>query len=433
MRRGKARGKRTVVGRGAAPVPAPGRCERMRGRSRRAACRAAGCALLAVGLLAQVGCGTVWVNKRVDPLVHWSEQRVLRERVLGSARIRTEAHADGLGWTVEVWEPVERVTAGVGQRRITGRPYRVMPVISWLVAAMGCGLLVPAGAIGVPLYVLFGGAAVVTRDYVPALLDGCVYPLIGLLPREPGRFTDTTEWEPVEGSEHREEAARPVTEAEVGVRAAGLPWIRYPVEPDGRRSVRIERVPLGVEDRVEAVELGVWVRGAERRTWTEPIGAAAWARVANEPRVPREAWPARVAVGVWGWEGLPAAVRERSERRLVEEVARVVHPRGGRVLWLSSLARPVLDAERRRQYAGGVDEREQVSLGREAGATILVRPVARPAGGLWQVGVDVLAVETGAVWTAVSWEVPERALAAAAEAVNARVVRVLAQAPAQDR
>lgn len=396
---------------------------------------AAGSVLLAGSLLVQAGCGTVWIDKRVDPSVHWRERRVLRERATDEPQIRTEAHADGLGWTVEVWEPVERVIAGVGERRITGLPYRVMPIVSWIVAGMGCSVLLPAGAVGVPLYAVIGKSSFFTEDYQPALLNGCVYPLIGLLPRKPGRrLAYETEWEPVVAEEERETAHRPVAEAEVGVRVPGGPWIRYPVEPDGRRSVRIEHVPLAIERAgVEAVDLGVWARGEEMRTWTEPVSAAARARLAEEPRVPREAWPARVTVGVGGWEGLPAAVRERSERRLVEDLARVVHPRGGRVRWLSSLAQPALDAERRRQYAGGVDEREQVSLGREAGATILVRPVARPAGGLWQVGCDVFAVETGTVWTAVSWQVPESALGAAVEAVTARVSRVLAQMPAPER
>jgi hypothetical protein len=379
--------------------------------------------------LAHVGC-TVWIGKR-DLHVQWDERRVVEERVIGEARASAVAHADGLGWTVDVQEPVEQVLARTGKRWFTAHRFYVAPGLSWGVAALGCGVGIPMGVPVLALNALVGRWDMFTERYVPeVLVGGCAYPLIGLVPG--GRNLKT--WEAVEDPEHREEAWRPVSEAEVGVRLAGRPWIRYPVEPDGQRSVRVEHVPLAVEGAgVEAVELGVWVRGAVLRTWTETVSEAARKRLAEEPRVPREAWPARLTVGVWGWEGLPGAVRERGERRLVEEITRVVHPRGGQVLWLSSLARPVLDAERRRQYEGGVAEREQVAVGREAGATILVRPVARRAGTLWQVGVDVLAVESGTVWTAVSWEVPEAALASAVEAGIARVARLLAHAPARDK
>ncbi len=375
--------------------------------------------------LAQLGC-TVWIGKH-DIHVQWDERRVVEERIIGEARASAVAHADGLGWTVDVREPVEQVLARTGKRAFTAHRFYVAPGLSWGVAALGCGVGIPMGVPVLALNALVGRWDMFTERYVPeVLIGGCVYPLIGLVPG--GR--NVKAWERIEDPEHREEAWRPVSEAEVGIRLAGRPWIRYPVEPDGQRSVRVEHVPLAAEGAgVEAVELGVWVRGVLSRTWTERVSEAARTRLAEEPRVPREAWPARLTVGVWGWEGLPGAVRERSERRLVEAITRVVHPRGGQVLWLSSLARPVLEAERRRQYEGGVAEQEQVAVGREAGATILVRPVARRAGGLWQVGVDVWAVEAGTVWTAVSWEVPEAALASAAEAVRARVVRLLAQAP----
>ncbi|WP_447859674.1 hypothetical protein [Nitrospira calida] len=254
--------------------------------------------------LAHVGC-TVWIGKR-DLHVQWDERRVVEERVIGEARASAVAHADGLGWTVDVQEPVEQVLARTGKRWFTAHRFYVAPGLSWGVAALGCGVGIPMGVPVLALNALVGRWDMFTERYVPeVLVGGCAYPLIGLVPG--GRNLKT--WEAVEDPEHREEAWRPVSEAEVGVRLAGRPWIRYPVEPDGQRSVRVEHVPLAVEGAgVEAVELGVWVRGAVLRTWTETVSEAARKRLAEEPRVPREAWPARLTVGVWGWEGLPGAV-----------------------------------------------------------------------------------------------------------------------------
>lgn len=252
--------------------------------------------------------------------------------------------------------------------------------------------------------------------------------MIGLIPDL--HWNNDTGSEPIAETDHSERGWRPVSQAEVGIRRAGEQWIRSALDEAGRASLRVDRLPLGtIPSEPTPVELGLWVRDKQIAEWAERIDPVAWQRLKDEPTIPPERWPKRVIVGLLPWQGLPDASRERWERRFLEELTRATLIRGGQLVPLLPAARQAVEFELTRQYSGNVADETQVSLGRRAGATLLVRPSAKTNGAMTLVGADVLVVETGEILASVGWEVPNEAVESALEAVVARVGRTVTQAP----
>lgn len=225
-------------------------------------------------------------------------------------------------------------------------------------------------------------------------------------------------------------------QAEVGIRLPGQEWWRFPVEPDGRKSLRLDRLPFDRDLPLDGqVELALWARGKLVKQWTEQIEPSAWLQFRQHPTIAPVHWPARLVVGLLPWEGLTERERPRWERRLFQELSRVTIARGGTLLLLNSDIHTLLTIERRRQYSGPVADDKQVRIGHEEGATILIRPIARTGGSFLIVGADVLAVETGETLCSITWEVPPTALEGAAESLIARLGHLLEQvsAPARRR
>lgn len=391
----------------------------------RVARRRAAIAGILVPALISTGC-TTWIEKNH---IHetWDDVQVVRERVTGEPERRVVPHADGLGWTVEVREPIEQTLARTGRRTWKGRKAYVAPGFSLLVAAVGCGAMLPLGTLMLAITPIARNPVEptkITRD----ITDTCFYPLIGLIPDL--HWNNDTGSEPIAETDHSERGWRPVSQAEVGIRRAGEQWIRSALDEAGRASLRVDRLPLGtIPSEPTPVELGLWVRDKQIAEWAERIDPVAWQRLKDEPVIPAERWPKRVIVGLLPWQGLPDASRERWEQRFLEELTRATLIRGGQLVPLLPAARQAVEFELTRQYSGNVADETQVSLGRRAGATLLVRPSAKTNGAMTLVGADVLVVETGEILASVGWEVPNEAVESALEAVVARVGRTVGQAP----
>jgi hypothetical protein len=385
--------------------------------------------------LLQTGC-TIWLSKELVR-EEWQDRVVLAERVTGPPVARLVRHADGLGWTVEVREPIEQTVARKGTRAWKGHTALIAPGLSHLYMAIMCTGITMALGLSIP----FGW--VTTIDWAgagPTFRDVCAYPLVGLVPRlEPPDKTGrakpfvlsraiSEDTEVVTEDAARETGWRAVGGALAGVRMPEQAWLRYPAEADGQVRMRLERVPIAVVPTAAVeVEVGAWARGKEIDRWREIVEPEAWRRLTQDSMGATARWPARMDLGVLAWEGWPAVERERWERRLLDDVTRVVGERGGRVIPLMPEHRAAIERERERQFSGRVDDQWQVSLGRDAGATVLLRPVLRRREALALIGADLLVTETGEAVMSVAWEVPWEAREGAAEAVIARVVRVLAQ------
>lgn len=357
----------------------------------------------------------------------YTTQTVLEERVLGDPEVRWVAHADGLGWTAEVREPIERTVGRSGQRYWEGQQALVAPGLSHAIAATMCIYTTPLLVVA-PIFQLFNS----TRSYVGEAAERfvlyCGLPLAGIIPLD----KTATGSVPFSEPRHTERDYRAVTDARVGLRLTGQEWLKYPVEPDGRKSLRLDRVPVppAAEEETD-VRLGLWRRGALIREWREHVTGAAWDRLRKQPVISPDRWPKQVVVGILPWEGLTTD-RDRWDRRLEQAVVEAVSRRQGRVVPLTPVLRETVERERMRQYSGAVADDRQVALGREWGATVLVRPTARRLNRdavepVLQVGVEMLLVETGEVLDSVSWEIPGSAVEGAMEAAIGRVTRLLEQ------
>ncbi len=391
-----------------------------------------------------------------------TEETVLAEQVVGQPVVTVIAHADGLGWTVAVQEPIERTVGRRRRQHWVGEAAEVAPVRSHLLAALIC----PAGLIVTPALWFWDAKSL---ELWAKFSKDCLYMLGGIVPS--GHLVRGAE-EVVEPN-RQERGWKPVTEAEVGLRVRGGDWMRYVVEADGRKSLRLDRLPLpagsvplparsgaGQAGEATEVQVGVWRLGVQIADRRERVSAEAWERLMRQPVIVADRWPRNLVVGLMPWQGLPEPEQVRWERRLQQALVEVVTSRQGRVVSLTPAMREAIERERVRQYAGAVADDRQVAVGREWGATVLVRPTAqrgyepspqpergpRPQrgsgpgsqrgdgeSGLWQMGVDVLLVETGEVLDSVSWEVPGLAREGALEALIGRVQRVLEQAPVQSQ
>lgn len=374
--------------------------------------------------LTLTGC-TVWLHRHQET-ISWQQESVLNEQPIGSPEPVVTPHADGLGWTLTVHEPIERTIARRGIKSWMGRPAYVAPGLSWVIAAVGCTEL-PFAVLGVTLN---GGREPLSNGIKPTtrITERCLYPLIGLWPWPGEHWREG--FEDVDEAGRRERVWRPVGQADVGIRFPGREWWRFPVEPDGRTSLRLDRLPFDRDLPLNSqVELALWVRGKPIKQWTEQIEPSAWLRLRQEPTIAPTHWPTRIVVGLLPWKGLPEREQLRWERRLRHELSRVTTARGSKLLVLNSDIHTLIDMERRRQYSGPVAEANQVRIGYEEGATILIQPIARTSGSLLIVGADVLAVETGETLTSITWEVPPTALDGAAEALIGRLGHLLEQAP----
>lgn len=391
--------------------------------------------VLGLLLLAPTATGcTVWLHRHQETIT-WQQETVLDEHPVGLPEAVVTPHADGLGWTLTVHEQVEQTIARRGTKSWIGVPAHVAPGLSWGVAAVGC-MSVPWAM----LIILMGGpkpspssmshySSYSSMKPIETVTDACLYPLMGFILPSSGGYQVGSE--AVTEKRRREWAWRPAGQAEVGIRFPGREWWRFPVEPDGRKSLRLDRLPFDRDLPLDGhVELALWARGKPVKQWTEQIEPSAWLQVQQHPTIAPVHWPARLAVGLLPWEGLTEREQPRWERRLVQELSRVTTARGGTLLLLNSDIHTLLDIERRRQYSGPVADDKQVRIGHEEGATILIRPIARTSRSLLIVGADVLAVETGETLTSITWEVPPTALDGAAEALIARLGHLLEQAPA---
>jgi hypothetical protein len=202
------------------------------------------------------GC-TVWLQRRQET-ISWQQESVLDERLVGSPETVVTPHADGWGWTLTVHEQVEQTIARRGTKSWIGRPAYVAPGLSWGIAAVGCTEL-PFAVLGVTMN---RGQEPLPNGIKPTnrITERCLYPLIGLWPW-PGEHLRES-FESVVERARRERTWGPVGQAEVGIRFPGQEWWQFPVEPDGRMSLRLDRLPLDRDLPPHGqVELAVWGRG----------------------------------------------------------------------------------------------------------------------------------------------------------------------------